>query len=74
MFHGDPRRRSNTPARPEACRQQLPAVPLLGVHNLCYSLALLAHFPDATRREQRAYRKQLAANQRRLRGWARHAP
>ena len=64
MFHGDSlRRRSNAPTRGGTYHQQLPAVPLLGTHNLCYSLALLEHYSDATSREQRAYRKQLAANQ-----------
>ncbi|MGA1867914.1 MAG: AAA family ATPase [bacterium] len=42
--------------------------------NFYYSLALLAHYPEAPRKEQRKYRRQVKANQKKMKLWATHAP
>ncbi|NJL13303.1 MAG: AAA family ATPase [Microscillaceae bacterium] len=46
----------------------------LPVHNFYYSLALLAHFPDASPEEKGIYLQQVAQNQKQLKNWSQHAP
>ncbi|HAI69244.1 MAG TPA: serine/threonine protein kinase, partial [Gammaproteobacteria bacterium] len=43
-------------------------------HNFYYSLALLAHYPDAEASEQTQYLTELEANQQKMKLWAFHAP
>jgi len=47
---------------------------ITAAHNLYYSLALLAHSPAVEKRSQRDYLEQVAANQQKLKIWAKHAP
>ena len=43
-------------------------------YNFYYSLALLAHYPDTSKSEQKQYLKQVAAHQKKMQKWASHAP
>ncbi len=43
-------------------------------HNFYYSLALIAHYPDADASEQTQYLKELESNQDKMKLWAYHAP
>ncbi len=46
----------------------------LADHYFYYSLALTAHYPAATRKEKKGYRKILKRNQGKLKKWANHCP
>ena len=43
-------------------------------YHFYYSLAMTAHFPDATIEEQDEYLKHVKANQEKMKNWASHAP
>jgi signal transduction histidine kinase len=60
----------------EAEKYQESATGLITVaqHNFYYSLALLANYFNADKREQSEFSQQITANQKKLKNWADHAP
>ena len=46
----------------------------VSVYNFYYSLALLAHYPRAGKKDQKEYMKQIKSNQKKMKRWSNHAP
>ena len=52
----------------------VPALLVVAEHNFYYSLALLGAYPNADETEQKLYLEKVAANQKKMKNWAEHAP
>ncbi|MEA5593875.1 AAA family ATPase [Rivularia sp. UHCC 0363] len=58
----------------EQYQESNPGFYLYCVNNYYYSLALLANYKNVTSTEQKQYLKKVAANQKKMKKWAHHAP
>ncbi|BAZ29792.1 multi-sensor signal transduction multi-kinase [Cylindrospermum sp. NIES-4074] len=58
----------------EKYQESSPGFLLYSVSNFYYSLALIAQFNNASNSERKKYLKQVAANQKKMKQWAYHAP
>ncbi len=58
----------------EKFQESLGALMHSSQRNFYSSLTLLAHYPNATKTEQKQYLKKVAANQKQMKKWAHHAP